>query len=163
MFKDEEYIIRKNKNLKYNHVVPIDLDNIPKDEIKLALKEFSEGSFGLETCLSIMWKNNLKTKACCAGEYGDYDEAYILMDEKVDLFRYLSEDLLNNDMVAIEKIYDKQRISFCGTIDEKEQLLKELANCIMSGKKNHDQLVQKKLKKGYSNIYLQKKRKIISR
>lgn len=146
--------------MKYNHVVPVDLDNIPKDEIKLALKEFSEGSFGLETCLSIMWKNNLKTKACCAGEYGNYDEAYILMDEKVDLFRYLSEDLLNNDMVAIEKIYDKQRISFCGTIDEKEQLLKELANCIIAGKKNHDQLVQKKLKKVIVMFIFKRKEKL---
>ena len=60
--------IGENKHTKYNHVAPIDLDTIPGEEKEQALKEFAEGSIGLENCLRNMWANNLKTHACCAGE-----------------------------------------------------------------------------------------------
>ena len=92
----------EGKNTKYNHVAPIDLDTIPKEELEQALMEFAEGSLGLEKCLREMWKNGLKTIACCAGNNNPYEIAYIAMAEGVDIFSYLSSNLLSNDMVALE-------------------------------------------------------------
>ena len=101
----------------------------------------------MELCLKTMWKNNLKTHACCAGDMGDYDGAYILMADVIDIFGYLTKEILENDMVLIKDLYGEQLISYCGTMDEKEEFMIMLANSIANGKNNLDDLVQEKLKK----------------
>lgn len=114
----------------------IKLDDIPKDEIFQALNDFSESSEGLKRCLSVMWKNNLRTIACCAGDEDSFDEAYIMMDENIDMFSYLSDELLFSDMVEISFKNNSQVIAFIGPSSYKEKLFNILANDIMSGKKS---------------------------
>lgn len=138
----------ENKQLKYNHVAPIDLDSIPADELEQALIEFAEGSVGLENCLRIMWANGMKTFACCAGERDEDDIAYISMCEGVDLFKYLSDDLLLNEMVALED-EGHQLIRFAGEVDEKDRLMQRLAEDVASGVKDNARLLQEKIGKDF--------------
>lgn len=138
----------ENKQLKYNHVAPIDLDSIPVDELEQALIEFAEGSVGLENCLRIMWANGMKTEACCAGERGEDDIAYISMCEGVDLFKYLSDDLLLNEMVALED-EGHQLIRFAGEAAEKDRLMQKVAEDVASGIKDNSELLQEKIGKDF--------------
>jgi len=55
---------RKDKGFNYSNE-PIQYNKIPKDKIGEALKDFSEGSVSLEKCLSVLWKKELFTIACC--------------------------------------------------------------------------------------------------
>ena len=107
----------ENKHTKYNHVAPIEFDSIPDSEKEQALKEFAEGSLGLETCLRTMWDNGLKTHACCSGNDSEYDIGYICMEKGSDVFSYLSEELLSNDMIFLENEHH-QMISFGGSTEE---------------------------------------------
>ncbi len=153
----------EGKNTKYNHVAPIDLDTIPKEELEQALMEFAEGSLGLEKCLREMWKNGLKTIACCAGNNDPYEIAYIAMAEGVDIFSYLSSNLLSNDMVALES-ENNQVIRFAGFEENKEKLMLMLAEDISTGKKNNSEQVKEKIGKSINsewkkeaNIYYMRK------
>jgi len=153
----------EGKNTKYNHVAPIDLDTIPKEELEQALMEFAEGSLGLEKCLREMWKNGLKTIACCAGNNDPYEIAYIAMAEGVDIFSYLSSNLLSNDMVALES-ENNQVIRFAGFEENKEKLMFMLAEDISTGKKNNMKQVKEKMGKPINlewqkeaNIYYMRK------
>lgn len=139
----------ENQNTKYNHVAPIDLNTIPNPEKEQALKEFAEGSLGLEKCLRVMWDNNLKTHACCAGEHDDYTIAYIAMSEGIDIFSFLSEELLSNDMIALkfEKIENRQTLYFGGTKELKDKLMEKVANDILTGRKQNNAIVQNKIGK----------------
>lgn len=149
-----EIEIRKNtKKTKYNRIVPIKLEKIPVNELLQALQEFSEGSKGLEECLRVMWNNNLKTHACCAG-HDDLDLAYIAMRENTDLFQYLSEELLQNDMISIENSYGRQVTRFLGSKEEKEALFFKLAGDIKSGKKNNEHIIDNKIGKNLDNKIL---------
>ena len=133
---------------KYNNGPIIKLDDIPQEDIIQALNDFSEGSTGLKRCLSVMWKNNLKTLACCAGNEDSFEEAYILMNENVDLFSYLSDRLLLNDMVSIScDKYNRQSISFIGPSTYKEHFFAILADDILSGKKQNVQNIRNKINK----------------
>lgn len=150
--------IGENKNTEFNHVAPIDLDTIPLHKREQALKEFAEGSLGLENCLRAMWEINLKTFSCCAGELDDYDEAYIGMAPGVDVFCYLSEELLLNDMVALEVDNDRQIIRFGGTIEYKDKLMQQVADDILSGKKQNEIQVQNKIGKALNSRWLKASR-----
>ena len=149
-----------NKKTKYNHVAPIDLDTIPDHEKEQALKEFAEGSVGLENCLRVMWANNLKTHACCAGEQDDYDVAYIAMADGIDVFSFLSEELLSSDMIALEFEEDQNRqtLRFGGTKEFKDKLMQKVADDILRGKKQNDHLVQNKIGKGLNSEWLKEGR-----
>ena len=150
----------ENKNTKYNHVVPIDLDTIPYYEKEQALKEFAEGSLGLEICLRIMWANNLKTHACCAGGHDEFDIGYISMGNGIDVFCFLSEDLLSSDMIALEfdKDQNRQTIRFGGKKEFKDKLLQKVSEDILSGKKQNDDLIQDKIGKGLNSDWLKEGR-----
>ena len=153
-------VIGENKNTKYNHVAPIDLDTIPDYEKEQALKEFAEGSKGLENCLRAMWANNLKTHACCAGEQNDYDIAYIAMADGIDIFSFLSEELLSSDMIALEFNRDQNRqiLRFGGTKEFKDKLMQKVADDILKGKKENDHLMQNKIGKGLNSEWLKEGR-----
>lgn len=146
--------IGENKNTEFNHAAPIDLDTIPLDKREQALKEFAEGSLGLENCLRAMWANNLKTFACCAGELDDYDIAYIGMSPGVDVFGFLSEELLMNDMVALEVEDSRQIMRFGGTKEYKDKLMQQVADDILSGKKQNEHQVQNKIGKGLNKEWI---------
>ena len=136
------------KNSKYNQGPIINLDDIPSDEINQALNDFSEGSPGLKKCLSIMWKNKLKTLACCAGNKNSFEEAYILMEEDIDFFSYLSDELLLSNMVSIfcdQK--NRQSIVFIGPEIYKEKYFNILANDILSGVKHNMKTLNDKIGK----------------
>ena len=137
--------IGDNKNLKYNHVAPIDLDTIPAEDKEQALREFSEGSLGLEKCLRSMWDNGLKTHACCAGNDSEYDIAYITMSDNVDVFSFLSDSLLSTDMIALEFSEGHQTIRFGGPVEVKEQLMTSLAYDISTGYKQNEEVVKSKI------------------
>jgi len=137
---------RNKKNTKYNRTVPIKLEKIPTSELLEALKEFSEGSIGMEECLKEMWINNLVTHACCIG-HDDFDLAYIAMRENIDLFKYISEELLENDNISIEISYGRQVIRFFGTKEEKEILFFKLAEDIKTGIKNNKHIIDNKIGK----------------
>lgn len=144
---------RINKKTKYNRIVPIKLEKIPTSELFQALKEFSEGSIGMEVCLKEMWINNLVTHACCIG-HDDFDLAYIAMRENIDLFKYISEELLENDNIAIEFSYGRQVIRFLGTKEEKETLFYKLAADIKAGIKNNEHIIENKIGKTLDNKIL---------
>ena len=146
------------KDMKYNHTAPIDLDTIPFEDKEQALIEFAEGSLGLEMCLRVMWDNNLKTHACCAGEQDEYDIAYIAMSQGVDVFSFLSDELLDNDMVVLELENDRQTIRFAGLGDDKEHLMEKFARDISSGRKDNNFLVESKIGKNFPDEWLKQAR-----
>ena len=138
----------KKEISKYNQGPIIKLDDIPKDELGQALNDFAEGSLGLKKCLSVMWKNDLKTLACCAGNENSFEEAYILMDENNDVFSYLSDEILLSDMVSIScDERNRQLIVFVGPTIYKEQYFNILANDILSGIKHNKQNLKNKIGK----------------
>lgn len=140
----------------YNQGPMIKLQDIPPEDMSQALKDFSEGSEGLEICLRTMWNNNLETIACCAGNENSFERAYILMDEGVDIFSFLSEELLSDDMVSIISKDNRQSISFGGRVQEKEEYFKTLAEDIISGKKDNEHLLQDKVGKPLSEDWIKK-------
>lgn len=150
--------INENKNLKYNHVAPIDLDTIPVNEREQALKEFAEGSIALEKCLRTMWEHGLKTHACCAGEESDYDEAYISMAEGIDIFSFLSPDLLASDMIALENDCNRQVIRFGGIREIREHFMQRVAQDIVNGKKDNIYFVQNKIGKSLNEAWRKESR-----
>lgn len=141
-----------NKNYsKFNNGKMIKLEDISKNELMQALNDFSEGFISLKKCLSAMWANELNTIACCAGTESSFDETYIMMDTGIDLFSYLSDDILSSDLVSIDYNLDnRQVISIIGPIKNKEILLDKLVSDILSGKKRNDHLIQQKIGKKWS-------------
>lgn len=137
----------KSCSKEYNRVLPIDLDSIPVEKREEALLEFSEGSIGLEHCLRTMWDNGLKTHACCAGHDKINNRAYIAMSPNVDVFSYLSCDLIDNDMVDLIDSFGKQIIRFNGTKEQTENLFFQLAGDIVQGKKCNNESVREKINK----------------
>lgn len=143
---------RKDKGFNYNNE-PIQYSKIPKEEISVALKDFSEGSAALEKCLEVLWKKELFTIACCKGDHlykgsdtgSMFGEAYIAFEPGVDIFNYLSETLIKSDMVELSNINNKQTIYFYGK--DKDILILALANDVLTGQKNNYQLIQEKVEK----------------
>jgi hypothetical protein len=52
---------------KYNHIKSIPIENIPKDEIRIAIKEWAEGDESMEQFLLACYENGIETNGCHAG------------------------------------------------------------------------------------------------
>ncbi len=130
---------------KYNIGEHIDIDIIPIDDCERALYEFSQGSNGLSKCLRQMWMSGLKTYSCKSGEKSPFDIGRIVMEEKEDIFGYLSESFLNDDRIRIDIVDDKETIFFAGSTPEKEGAMLFLARDLQSGRKNNRDLVIEKI------------------
>ena len=150
-------LIGEKPKSKYNfNNKVIDLNTIPLEDLNTALKDFSEGSPGLEECLKVLWKMGLKTRSCCKGDhvFNDIDsgsllgEAYITFEPGMDLFSYLSSEIISNENVALT--YENfQTITIYG--QDKEKILSQIAQDVLSGKKNNHELIKAKLNKDVSN------------
>ena len=146
-------IIKTNES-KYSKRGAIKLDSIPIEDTELALEEFSEGSISLCKCLRAMWMRNLKTHSSYADVKEKYDIAHITMEEKVDLFSYLSPVLLDDEMVQLDFENDRQVIRFAGNKARIEAALLSLTRDIMSGKKRNNKEVREKLFKPFPEDWL---------
>ena len=135
---------------KYNNGLHIDLDDIPIEEIELALKEFSDGSKALEACLRVMWMHGLKTYSCNPGEKNSFDIGHIVMEEGENVFCYLSKNFLNDEKIRIDIKDNRQEILFSGNKPEKEGVMLFLAREIQNGKKkNNLKLIEEKIGKEF--------------
>ena len=133
---------------KYNQGPIIPLETIPKEELAQAMEDFSDGSEGLKACLGMMWSHHLKTQACASGREDSFEEAYILMDSGADLFSYLSDDVIQNETVALScDKENRQCITIVGPLLNKNFIFFRLAKDIASGKKQNGALLQKKVGK----------------
>lgn len=141
---------------KYNYGENIDLDTIPIEDTEQALKDFSEGSRGLEICLREMWMRGLKTYSSSSGKNNVFDIGYIIMEEYEDIFSYLSEGFLNDDRVRIDLIDNMQRIRFAGNDGEKEGAMLFLARDIQSGKKKNKDIVLEKIGEPFPDFWVRK-------
>lgn len=149
----------EEKTSKYNYGEPIPLDLIPIEDTELALKEFANGSIGLEKCLRIMWMHGLRTYASYPGGKNTFDIGYIVMEEGEDVFSYLSEEFLNDDRIRIDIVDERQEIKFSGSLGEKEGALLFLAREIDSGrKKDNSELLLKKIGEPYPNGWVRRLR-----
>lgn len=52
---------------KYNNIKSIPIDSIPKEEIKIAIKEWAEGDESMEKLLLTCYDKGIKTSGCHAG------------------------------------------------------------------------------------------------
>lgn len=52
---------------KYNNIVSIPIDSIPKNEISIAIKEWAEGDDAMERLLWACYERGIKTSGCHAG------------------------------------------------------------------------------------------------
>ena len=50
----------------------------------------------------VLWMHGLKTYSCNPGESGSFEIGRIVMEEKEDLFSYLSEEFLNDEKIKID-------------------------------------------------------------
>ncbi|MBP5684388.1 MAG: hypothetical protein J6X02_03930 [Bacilli bacterium] len=141
---------------KYNYGKAIPLDSIPIEECNDALLEFADGSLGLEKCLRIMWQYGLKTHSCYPGDKNIFDIAYIVMEENEDVFCYLSEAFLNDDGIRIDIENGRQVIKFAGNLGEKNSEMIFLAQNILTGKKNHYDLVNEMIGKPFPDSWVRK-------
>lgn len=139
---------------KYSNRGPIKMDLIPIEDTEIALQEFSEGSVSLEKCLRAMWQRNLKTHSCFANVDEHYDIAHITMEEKVDLFSYLSPILLDDDMVQIDFEGDRQTIRFAGSKARIESSILNLIRDIQKGKKRNGEQLKEKIGKPFPEEWL---------
>ncbi len=137
--------MKENNNSKYNYEVHIPLDDIPIEDTEIALLDFASGSNALLICLRIMWMNGLKTYSSNPGEDNSFAIGHIVMEEREDIFCYLSESFLNDERIRINIIDNKQEVKFAGSIGEKEGAMLSLAREIQSGKKYNNKLVEEKI------------------
>ena len=142
------------KENKYNYGEAIELDLIPIEDTEQALKDFSEGSVGLEKCLRLMWMNGLKTYSCKSGMKNSFDVGHITMAENEDIFCYLSYDFLNDERIRIDIVDDKQVIKFAGSNPEKEGAMLFLARDILSGKKKNREIIEDKIGEPYPDGWI---------
>lgn len=145
----------KNES-KYSNRGPVYLGSIPIEDTNLALMEFSEGSVSMEKCLRVMWQRNLKTYACHVKNDDPYDISYIIMEEKIDLFCYLSPIIIYDNLVQLDYIDTKQIIRFAGSKPHIEGTIISLIRDILSGKKNNRKLVEEKIGKPFPDEWIDK-------
>ena len=137
----------------YNYGQPIDLSMIPEGELEHALEDFSEGSIELKECLNVLWSNSMPTISCCRGNHIEILDGepklhivhvgYISFARDVDVFSYLSSKFINNSSVSLRQKNGKQTISFYGK--NKSQLFVQLANDVLSGRKENNEELSKKI------------------
>ena len=104
-----------------NHKALIDIKDLPIDERKEFADFFSEGSKTLCMALRTLWNKKLYTTACCKGHlFGERDwmfsrmYSYIAFDKDINVFQYLSDELVSNPYVAIGTFDYHQTIYFFG-------------------------------------------------
>ena len=141
---------------KYNNGTHINLDEIPIEDIELALKDFSNGSMALEKSLRVMWMNGLKTYSCNHGENDIFTIGHIVMEEGEDIFSYLSKEFLNDERIRIDIRNNRQEIKFSGNTSEKEGVLLFLTRDIQTGKKKNQDLVLDKIGKPFSDSWVRR-------
>jgi len=137
--------------VNYSGRGPINLDDIPISDTNLAIVQFAKGSHGLEICLRVMWQHGLKTYACYPGSKNVFDVGYIIMEEKEDVFCYLSDKFLNDEGIRIDIEDNRQVFKFMGSANEKSSEMILLAQDILSGKKNNKELVKENIGKPFPN------------
>ena len=136
-----------------------DLDDIPTNKLLQAARAFSDGSKGLEGCLIELWKNNLKTCSCCAGaaatvrthdvNHAENARAFISMEPEVDIFGYLSRELLDDPLVALNIVNRRHVIRFAGGREKIESNLVKFEESIKTGKKDNKREVAEKVDKSF--------------
>ncbi len=142
---------------KYSNKGHIDLDDIPISDTFLALKEFSQGSRGLEICLRIMWQHGLNTYSSYPGSNNVFDIGYIVMEENEDIFCYLSEKVLQRGNGIIIGIIDNRKvINFIGSKGEKSSEIIFLAQDILTGKKYNYKLIEEKLEEQLPDSWIRR-------
>lgn len=93
----------------YNTGVPMKIEEIPEGERLLAIKEFAEGSPGLEKCLITLNKLGIATKASCKGNHLQIVDnipyvhagAYIAFQEDSNWRVYLSLQIIEDKDVIL--------------------------------------------------------------
>ena len=145
---------KKVKESKNSNRGPIHLDSIPISDCEMALEEFNDGSIGLEKCLRAMWQRGLKTYSCRANYEEPYEISHVTVEEGIDIFSYLSPIILNNDMVQIDIVDNKQTIRFAGKPAIREGAILDLVRAISSGKKKHTKLLEEKVGKPFPESWL---------
>ena len=152
----------KGNRVVHNKDISIPISSIKKEDRRKYSTIFSEGSQGLNNCLYTMWEIGLDTIGCCIGTSEEYREGFITAKEGVDFFRYLSSNILDDDMVRIwiDKTWSpkgRQQIVFAGSQERKEEILTHLAEDLLTGVKDNVEQVRKKLNKPLSSLYLLEK------
>ncbi len=106
-----------------------------KEEQKELIKFFAEGSKSLELALRTLWNKKLYTTACCKshplGErhfYFTSMSAYIAFEPGIDVFKYLSDELVSNPYIMLLSDTN-QGIYFYGK--DKDLLILKFVNDIM--------------------------------
>ena len=103
--------------------------------------------------------HGLKTYSCNPGESGSFEIGRIVMEEKEDLFSYLSEEFLNDEKIKIDIKDNRQEIMFFGTRPEKEGVMLSLAREIQKGKKkNNTKLVDEKIGESFPTEWVRRLR-----
>lgn len=144
---------------KYNHGESIPLDLIPIEECELALRQFANGSIGLEKCLREMWMHGLKTHSCNPGSKNSFDVGHIVMEEEEDIFSYLSDEFITDPRIRIDVIDNMQEVKFAGTSPEKEGALLFLTREIQKGKKkNNRELIEENIGQPYPDGWVRRLR-----
>ncbi len=63
---------------KYNNIISIPIEDIPEEEIEIAIKEWAEGDESMERLLWTCYRNKVKTTGCHAGSHSyigiEYEE-----------------------------------------------------------------------------------------
>ena len=142
-----------NYESRYFSKGSINLNTIPTEDCELALMAFSGESIGLIKCLRAMWQRNLKTHSCHVDYNNPQDIAYIKMEKNIDIFSYLSERILTDDMIQINYVDEKEIIIFSGTRERIEGALLALARDIQTGRKHNIELLKEKLYKPFIAEY----------
>ena len=139
----------------YNTGKVVKFENIPIEDRIKAIKDFAEGSEGLESCLLTLSKMGLFTSACCKGNHlGFYNDevivsgpAYIAFEKGQDWKDYLFLDILKDDDVVV----DKNVIYYFG--EDHELFFQKLNSDFLTGKKDNKQLVSDKMAAGTAELF----------
>ena len=76
------------------------------------------------------------------------------MEEGKDVFSYLSPIILNNDLIQIDIVDNKQTIRFAGKPAIREGAILDLVRDIISGRKKNTKLLEEKIGKPFPESVL---------
>ena len=139
-------------DLNYNNGRAIDYRMIKESDYDDALTQFSEGSEALRMCLQVLWGKKLFTRSCCRGNHFEVNSdaklnvnsnAYIGFQEGIDIFSYLSLDILSDPYLFLSERNGRQIIYYYGT--NKNIFFYSLAYDVLKGKKNNRAKLAKKV------------------
>ena len=129
----------------------IDIKSLTKEEQKELIKTYAEGSKTLELALRTLWNKKLYTTACCKGHllgekhfYFTSMYSYIAFEKGIDVFKYLSDDLINNPYIVLTSD-SNQAIFFYG--ENKDSLMLMFITDIMKKKEVNSRFLEGKVNK----------------